>query len=122
MSTINLLVISAWVTASTWSSRWWSLAGGGGAAGVKTPGMVSNNPLRTLRNGQQRLTFKVMYDLPTGPVHIQEGGPFDNVTMLRDLVGNVTLVKDIQHYLGAVQLAPHYFVDLHVFAHVNRHT
>ena len=51
-------------------------------------------------DGAHAVGFKVMYDLPTGPVHIQEGGPFDNVTMLRDLVGNVTLVKDHPALLG----------------------
>lgn len=47
-----------------------------------------------------KINFKILYDLPTGNVSINHGGPFNNTKLLQDMINNVTLVKNETSLLG----------------------
>ena len=64
---------------------------------------LQNEPLdvqRQFLDGCHRAGFKVIYPIGTGKVQINHGGPFDQPAMLKELIANITFVKDHPAILG----------------------
>ena len=44
--------------------------------------------------------FKILYQLGTGAVQVNHGGPFNRSSLLDEMIANITLVKDQKALLG----------------------